>query len=266
MPGRTDAPSLLVALTLAVSACEPPTDPIDQPPRRLVIHAVLDNGTNGQLVKVQYLDSQFGHSLRTVDGANVTITTPTGQEFPATRLLPDGDYAVIGLGLGGAADLVPGGTYTLRVTTPAGEVATGTTTVPQRNTFSNTIQISNFDRDRDTLRLSWARVPLAARYQATFESTIDLGGGFGTLIQRHSIFTDTSLTLAGTARTLDNEAVFPRGALTLIVVSAVDDNYFTYYHPTVDPFAGSPPSRLTGALGVFGSLVHVQSVVVFVND
>ena len=256
---------MVCAALLSTAACEPPTDPIDTPQRRLVVHAVLDNGTSEQMVTVQYLDGQAGHDLSHVSGASVTITTPTGQEFPGMEL--DGPrYAVIGLGLGGAAELVPGGTYTLRVTTPAGEVVTGTTTVPQRNTFSNTIQIGNFDRDRDTLRLSWPAVPLAAHYQATFESSISLGGGVRTLIQRHSMFTDTSLTLAGTARTIDNETVFPRGALTLIVVSAVDDNYYTYYHPTVDPFAGAPPSRLTGALGVFGSVVHVQSVFIFVND
>lgn len=30
---------------------------------------------------------------------------------------------------------------------------------------------------------------------------------------------------------------------------------YTYYHATVDPFAGIPPSRLQGALGFFESFV-----------
>ena len=65
------------------------------------------------------------------------------------------------------------------------------------------------------------------------------------------------MTIAGTARTLDDDPVFASGFRAVVVVSAVDDNYYTYFRTTVDPFAGAPPSKLTGALGVFGSIAPV---------
>jgi hypothetical protein len=40
-----------------------------------------------------------------------------------------------------------------------------------------------------------------------------------------------------------------------VTVSAVDVNYYDYYRAQSDPFAGAPPSHLTGAVGVFGAYV-----------
>lgn len=251
---------LLVALSLGASACEPPTDPIATPERRLVVHAVIDAGNFGQQVKVQYLDSEQGHELRHVPGASVTITAPDGAVFTAIEVNVGttedrgATYIVANLGTGvlgaDATPVIPGGTYLLRVVTPAGEEVTGSSTVPAFDGIPTTATFRNFRSDRDTLRLNWRRIPLAARYQVTIKgSEMADEDSF----RSHTFFADTSIELAGTARSLDNRPLFAPGGTTFLMVSAVDENYFAYYHPTVDPFAGAPPTRLVGALGVFGS-------------
>jgi hypothetical protein len=51
--------------------------------------------------------------------------------------------------------------------------------------------------------------------------------------------------------------VFVAGSAAVVYVHAVDDNYYAYYQPTADPFAGAPPTRLTGGFGVFGSVSEI---------
>lgn len=155
--------------------------------------------------------------------------------------------------------LKPGGEYTLRIKTPTVE-ATATTTVPRYTALplAGTEASAPFDRERDTLRLAWPAVPLARRYQVDVYSEGKTRGG---LSDPYTIFTDTSVTIPGTIRTLDNEPVFRAGTNAWVVVSAIDDNYYTYYHPIVDPFAGAPQSRIQGAIGVFGVIVPVIRVV-----
>jgi hypothetical protein len=247
---------ILVAVVLA--ACEPPTDPIEKPDRRLVIHAILDANTSSQEVMVEHLDGAFGHRLVRVGGAEVTITTPDGEVFTAIEI--DNDEVGLQyrlLGLGHPTPLVPGGTYTLRVRTALGEEATGTTTLPEFTQSTHEV-VQTLERSRDTVSLSWNRVPLAKRYEIYIEAVLVFEDR--QFFQRtYRAFTDTSITIAGTARTLDNDAVFIPGSSALVHVAAVDDNYYTYYHTSVDPFAGAPPSRLTGALGVFGSIAPVRT-------
>jgi hypothetical protein len=43
------------------------------------------------------------------------------------------------------------------------------------------------------------------------------------------------------------------------MVAAVDTNYYQYYRVPGDPFTPAVPSRLTGGLGVFGSVVPVYA-------
>jgi hypothetical protein len=224
----------------------------------LIVHAVLDPNASSQTVLVQYIDGSFGHSPTEIFGALVTITAPDGGIFFANEQgLGAGRhyYSVVGLGIGSGQQIVPGGTYTLHVYAPEGEEATGTTTVPEFARTADQIEVfSSFYRATDTLRLSWEPMPLAKRYEVTVESFF----GSSPLGGTYRVFADTSITIAGTARTIDNDPVFPEGGSAAVVVAAVDDNYYTYYHPSVDPFAGAPPSRLTGALGVFGSIVPIS--------
>jgi hypothetical protein len=160
--------------------------------------------------------------------------------------------------------LRPGGTYVLKVSAripglvgpngePVFQEASGTTTIPQAELPGDVVQFNAFYRSRDTLRLEWPRVPGAKSYQVAIRSEFTSHGATFAY-ETHTQFADTSVTIAGTARTLENNPVFRDGTSATVVVAAVDENYYEYYHPTVDPFAGAPPSRLTGALGFFGSV------------
>jgi hypothetical protein len=248
----------LAALGAALAACEPPTDPIAAPEPRLVIHAVLDAGAGFQQVKVEYLDSSIGHELVGAQ-AEVSIETPDGEVILAMDpdQLPPGAPAR-GLYLVPLASLVPGGTYTLRVETPSGDLAIGTTTVPAYQAIPNIDFVTRLNRSQDTVFMSWSPMQGAARYQVAVHNTVVIPNGPSFEEQTMRTFTDTSVTIAGTARTLDNDPVFYGGGSAAVHAVAVDDNYYAYYKLNIDPFAGAQPSRLTGALGVFGSVVPVK--------
>lgn len=214
-----------------------------------------------QLVKLDWVGGEPGQlpSLR-----DVTVTIATSDQLWTGRFeapvagSPTAVIYRIPL-LGGVPILQPGGEYTLRIKTPTVE-ASGTTTVPRYAALPPAVtEVSAaFDRERDTLRLAWPAVPLARRYQVDVYSESKSRGG---LSDPYTVFTDTSVTIPGTIRTLDNEPVFRAGANAWVVVNAIDDNYYTYYHPIVDPFAGAPQSRIQGAIGVFGSIVPVARMV-----
>ena len=266
MSGRTRSAAIVLACALPL-ACEPPTDPIPVVARQLVVQGVLDLGARSQMVSVEWMENG-APGPNDVTGATVSITTPDGITMRATedvytpRVRFDGkpDSALwngmyrVDLQKHGVV-LLPGATYVLDVRAPDGTHATGTTTMPQLSNAPDDIGLSTFNRLRDTLRLSWRRVPGAKSYQVVVRSYRTQNPGFTESL--YSIFADTSATIAGTARTFDDEAIFGFGLRADVVVSAVDDNYYTYFHATFDPFASAPPSRLTGALGVFGSIAPV---------
>jgi hypothetical protein len=220
---------------------------------------VLDAGSPFQDVKVEVLDGNFGHRLVGLGGAEVTITTPHGEVFVATAVdNSEGfHYHIDGLGAGTQTPLLPGGTYSLYVRTPLGEEVRGTATVPQYSPEPIPEDFSTLDRARDTVRLDWQRVPLAARYEVVVQA-IRQGGTQQFRETTYREFTDTSIAIAGTARTLENDEVFRPGSIAQILALAVDDNYYSYYKLHVDPFAGAPPSRLIGAVGVFGAIAPVR--------
>jgi hypothetical protein len=264
---RRVASAIVCALQLA---CEPPTDPIPPAAKQLVVQGVLELGGQNPMVSVEWMEN--GTLPRSeVTGAFVSITTSDGRVMPAIEdvyiytggfgnqprdsALWNGMYRLDLQKNGGI--LLPGATYTLDVLTPGGQGthATGKTTIPFMVNAPDDVGLSSFNRLRDTLRLSWKRVPGAKSYQVTVRTFPPQNQAEARSI--YTIFTDTSVTIAGTARTFDNDPVFAPGLRAAVVVAAVDDNYYTYFRPTVDPFAGVAPSRLTGALGVFGSIAPV---------
>jgi hypothetical protein len=251
----------MIALLACVAACEPPTEPIAPGRAYLLIHAVLDAGAPHQEIRVERVASGFNQNVTVVSGAEVTVITPDGLHFLAReyfypRTSTTAGYLLTQLGTN-AIPLVPGGRYTLHVLTPAGEEASGTTIVPLAPAFELPVILPEFRRAQDTLRLQWPRVAGAAGYEVDIKNAPIGSQGFFT---DYSVFTDTSITIAGNARTIENEQVFRPGYSAFVSVVAVDANYYTYYHPVVDPFAGAPPSRLTGAIGVFGSVAPLRLV------
>jgi hypothetical protein len=247
----------LVAALLLVG-CVNLEDPAPSQTTRLVVHGILDTQSSRQTVLVYRARTGLPSAVEDdgisedepIANAQVSITDPDGTTWFAGRFLTQsGECCIPGIYIfprspTGGLVVTPGGTYTLRIRTPAGEEVTGTTTVPRAAPVATNSPIIFFPR-RDTLRLAWPRVPGAASYEVLILSHFD---------REYRAFADSSFTLAGTALTLAGDEIFSSGDDAVVVVSAVDANYYDYYRSQSDPFAGAAPSHLTGAMGVFGSI------------
>jgi hypothetical protein len=255
----------LVALA-AMSGCVVTTD-VERPPQSIVVHAVLDMGSRDQLVllerslagvKVPDGASSFSPSALPILGASVTITGPNGVAMVAREdRLTDSAHAVKGvyrLSLDEyGATLQPGGRYVLRVHTDLGDVS-GTTTLP-RGEAATASELEDFFMLSDTLRVSWPRVDGAHSYEVRLHSFYEKDPS--SIYDSYVIFADTAVQIPGSARDFDDGRIFLAGLSMRVVVSAVDANYYEYFRQTSDIFLGGAPSRLTGAIGVFGSMVPV---------
>jgi Domain of unknown function (DUF4249) len=267
----------LGAVTLCVAAaCTFDEKAIAVQPPQVVVHAVLDPGTQEQEVLVERTlsgsmdirkDQRFdpedpintGSGIP-VSGAEVTITGPdgtlTGFEAPVTGRSPSyssGRYLVV-FGGGGSPPLRRAGRYQLRVRTPDGAVVTGTTVVPDIAPVGVGARLDLFNRDRDSLRLTWRSVAGARAYFVRVESP------FGAFL----LFTDsTHITLDGDLRNYfatSLQRVFIPGFRQRVSVAAVDSNFFDYYRSRNDPFTGSGIiNNLEGGIGLFGAAVNISA-------
>lgn len=222
----------------------------------LLVEAVLDLGSTRQTVLVRSIGGAIAGGVSPASGASVAIITPDGAELMAVEDETDfrGAY-VVDLETYGAR-LNPGATYTLRVVARGGREATGTTTIPLASPVAESPDVQEFSRSADTLRAQWPRVPGAKSYYVVVNGSYQYAPpGFSQV--NYAAFVDTSFTLPGTIDDVDSDEAFFPGDTATVVVAAVDDNFYRYYHANVDPFAGAPPSRLQGAVGVFGSLVPI---------
>lgn len=237
---------------------EKPTAPTQS---QLVVHAVLDARVSLQTVLVARSQGGVQQTAagsvtddEPISGATVTITAPNGgvmiaTEGPANSPLSGTPGTYFYTPSQSGVTLIGGGTYRLFVRTPRGEEATGTTTIPMPPTGGpTTLPSSSFSRQSDTLRLRWPSTAGARRYELLIRSR---SAG------EYRIFTDTVAAIPGTTLTINGDTLFPIGGRATILVSAVDANYYDYYRAQSDPFAGTAPSHLTGAVGVFGSITPV---------
>jgi hypothetical protein len=268
-PARKWRRGAAVLLVLAF-ACRDLESPIDPGRRQLVVHAVLDASLPVQYVIVERARTGEYSSTEVIEqepvlGATVTITGPDGPALTGveSRNAPRDDvnfapaFPVVVYRVSLDRPLVTGGTYRLSIRTPLGEEVTGTTTIPSVKPFqvSDSVVIRSFFRQQDTLRLSWPHVEGAGGFQVNTYASYT----------RYVTFSDTAVSLPGLMRTIDNEPVFPHGSNMAVIVSAVDSAYYEYYRVQSDPFAGIPPGRLRGAVGVFGSVVPFLAVGLNVN-
>lgn len=257
--------SAALGLLIAVSAgCTFPEKQIAPGERHLVVHAVLDLGTRDQKILLGYTD---GAVIGAQPGVpQVSITTPEGvqmfgipdsQRFVFdTTLRSNGEYRVPLDAYG--VTLVPGATYTLHVHMPAGDDATGTTTIPLASGVSVPIAAEPFDRLRDSVRLSWPTVSGAESYEILVLRDSTRVPYRQPPMVKYDAFTTHALTFSGTAHPpFDDADMFEPQFQTIVLVSAVDINYYQYYRVLSDPLSGAAPSHLTGALGVFGSVVPI---------
>lgn len=259
---------MIVAVLLA--GCTNLEDPAPSQNTRLVVHGILSPVTNVQEILIYRARTGVPDTVvrsgelrdEPVADAEVTITAPDGTTSAAARAAtPSGDCCEPGIYLFEPAPVGPtmtaGGTYTLRIRTPSGEEVTGTTTIPEGPSALAVPSARGFNRLRDTLRLSWPRVAGAASYEIIIR--IPRVG------DQYRTFADTAFVIAGTALTIAGGEIFQSGQEVDVIVSAVDANYYDYYRSQSDPFAGAAPSRLTGAVGLFGSVAPIFSTVLQVR-
>ena len=259
-----------LVLAAATTACVQTTS-VSPDANTLVVHAVLDPGAQHQFIVVQTTTGALV-TQRQLTHAVVTIATPDGRtltaverqdsaavsvprcekcSFPFPKVTTIYDVDV------GAAGLVPGGTYQLRVVAPDGRTVTGRTTIPNAVLSTAPLPTQTIDRDRDTVSVQWSRVAGARSYQVFIRSTAG----------SYSLFADTSVVLPGTLQVLDNgEDVFERRLSHQLAVIAVDQNYFDYYHRTSDFFTATGlVMHLDGGIGVFGSVVTIATRTIVVE-
>jgi Domain of unknown function (DUF4249) len=262
-----------------VAACTFDEKTVAVQPPQVVVHAVLDPGSQEQQVLVerslsgavnirgnQRFDSEdpinTGDGIP-ISGAEVTISGPdgtvTGFEAPVPgrpSSYSSGRYVVF-FGTSSeptAPALRRGVRYQLRVRTPDGAVVTGTTIVPDIAPVGFGSRLDLFNRDRDSLRLTWRDVVGARAYLVRVESP------FGAFL----LFTDsTHITLKGDLRNYfasSLQRVFIPGFRQRVSVAAVDSNFFDYYRSRNDPFTGSGIiNNLEGGIGLFGAAVNINT-------
>jgi hypothetical protein len=184
-----------------------------------------------------------------VDSALVTITGPDGVAMTGVEVADSALGRVYRVRPSAYSEaLAPGGTYHLHVHIQSGADVTGETTIPNAQPSAAQPTMAAFDDATDTLRMSWPAVNGAASYEVRVQSTAGVYAQFG----------DTSAVLPGTLRSLEGKIVFQVPLDHTVVVSAVDEAYYEYYRTNSDEFTGTVvQGNLTGAEGVFGSLVEV---------
>jgi hypothetical protein len=249
-------------------------------PAQVVVHAVLDPGTQVQQVLVERTLSGSVDITKNqrfdpedpintgggvpITGCEVSISGPDGlvrgveaqvggqpSSYSSGRYIMTFVAANTPVATGG---LRLGGRYSLRVRTPDGTVVTGTTVIPAVLPFVPSSRLDPFNRDADSLRLKWLDVKGARSYLLRVESP------FGPFL----LFSDsTHLTLPGDLRNYfaaSLERVFIPGFRQRATLAAVDSNYYDYYRSRNDPFTGSGIiNSLQGGIGLFGSAVNINS-------
>ena len=261
----------------ALAACTFDEHAVAVQPPQVVVHAVLDPGTLEQqehversqsgavaIVESPRFDSEDpinpGGGIP-IGGAQVTISGPdgtlTGFEARVTdrpASYSSGRYVVAFGAPGSSTPLRRGARYQLRVRTPDGGEVTGTTVVPDITPVGAGTRVDVFNRDRDSVRITWRNVAGARSYLLRVESP------FGAFLQ---FIDSTNVTLKGDLRNYfasSLQRVFIPGFRQRVSVAAVDSNYFDYYRTRNDPFTGSGIiNNLSGGIGIFGAAVNIGS-------
>ena len=241
----------VAATTALMASCRNLDSPTAANQSQLVVQGVMDTQTPEQMVLLYRARTGAPLAIGGISNeqpvldASVEITLPNGDRVIA-KSEQDGSYDFMPEAIG--VNVKQGGTYVLHVRTAEGEDVTGSTTVPMAPPQVQHVFGSLLVRARDTLRLSWPKVPNARAYEVLVRNS------------NYRTFTDTAIAIPGTALTLAGDMVFPPGVFADVVVSAVDVNYYDYYRAQSDPFAGAPPSHLAGAVGVFGAIAPILDV------
>ncbi|HKH90241.1 MAG TPA: hypothetical protein VKA54_00485 [Gemmatimonadaceae bacterium] len=258
-----------VMTMLVVTACEIEKVGIPQPERRVALHGVLSASAFSQVVLLERtrngsisvrgpsfeLEDPLGSDSGIAENdAIVTLTTPSG----ATLVAREDNTVLFSTGGGVYRFSLPGsalernGTYRLSVLTRSGERLGAETVVPS-GAVAVVAESRTFDRSGDPLVVEWPPTPGARSYLVRVETP------YGP----RSFFTaDTRVRLSGDLRNADLDAlphVFIPGFPQTVTVSAVDSNYYDWFRTHNDALSGTGViNRVSGGLGVFGSLVRLR--------
>lgn len=273
---RACPPALLLLLLVLGSACELTERVVAPGEPTVIVQAVVSRTRPEQYVTVEYSRTGAqGAAFRTaINGAVVTLAYPGSACVPAIDTLRElnelvlPDSVIVRSGryrTSVPCSHPPGQRLQLRVVTPAGEVVTGTLTVPGAAAYhvgAGGVEAAPFsemtlDRVTDTLRI--ALDPLVARAMqvevraAEDHETIALYAFFDTL--------GVSLpgNLVNPFEGDSGEAVFGPGRYYDLTVAAMDSNYYDFVRSFSDPLTGRGfLNHLDGGVGVFGAVEAQQ--------
>jgi len=262
---------LVVSGAMALASCELGTITVAKTQPSIVVHAVLNPSVSTQVILVERTltgaipvhDTTFNPNDPIVSDGGIPVSGARVEIIDSAGFVQSGveDLKTLNNGQGAGVYRVPfpnslrlGMRYQLHIVTPQGEEVTAFTRVPFPEFASTGALTRTFNRDRDSIVVAWKRVPAARAYALRVESP------FGPFF----LFTDSlRFRLTGDLRNLfasDLQRVFIPGFRQDVLIAAVDSNFFDYYRTNNDPFTGSGIiSRLNGALGMFGSMVTLNS-------
>lgn len=255
---------------VAMAGCEIEKVQIPQPPSQVAMHAVLSASAASQVVLLERTRNGsvtvYGSPFDLADpvvsdhgiaepGASVRMVTPAGDTIDAiedSQVRDDRKGAgIYRFALSGTA-LQRGARYRLLVNTTQGEQLVAETIVPSGAPAMSALS-RTFDRSGDTVTLSWPAAAAARAYWVRVETP------FGPRF----FFTDsTHVRLTGELRNTQATGlprVFIPGFQQPVTVSAVDSNYYDWYRSHNNAVSGEGlVNRVSGGLGVFGSLVRLE--------
>ena len=282
----------LLALPFATAACDltPVEIPLGEP--MVIVHAVMRSDQAHQFIVVERsltgeVDATFlGKVIPTegapqipIEGATVQVTnldlpddscgSPVRFEQDINNPAVD-TYPGVYWAPAGCPSMRPGDSLELSVETPEGEVVTGSALVTGMASASLTVlgetfpfgadTVITFNRDRDILRLSVE--PVAGRLlQVEVLRVGELDMSYGEDVWSGAkIFADTmSVAIPGdlvdAGGWSDGGDVFRAGRDYIMTVAVTDVNYYDFSRSRNNSFTGRGfLNRLTGGIGVFGSL------------
>jgi hypothetical protein len=259
------------AAIMTLASCDIGTVIVPKTQPSIVVHAVLNANLATQVILVERTlsgaipvhDSSFNPADPIVSDGGIPVTGATVEVIDSAGFvrtaLEDRAVSTNGQGAGVyrvtfAAGLRLGARYRLHIVTVQGEEVTAFTRIPFPEFASTGALTRTFNRDHDSIVVEWKRAAAARAYALRVESP------FGPFF----LFTDSlRFRMNGDLRNLfaaDLPRVFIPGFRQDVLIAAVDSNFFDYYRTNNDPFTGTGIiSRLTGALGMFGSMVTLNS-------
>jgi hypothetical protein len=266
---------LLPLLPLCLTSCELTEVTVAPGDPRVVVQAVLSAGATEQFVVVER--SLTGEVLATgtddgippgepripITGAVVVLDHegPSSCATPVDTLAPEAGASGI-YQTSSSCDLEPGDRVRLTVTTPDGDVVTGTTTIPGARAVSVRLatdsatavgQLLELDRERDTIRI---RVDaILARAMQVEVRRFDDPDEIAVYLFTDSLGVALPGDLINPFEGDDGEPVFEVGREYFLTVAVTDTNYYDFVRSRSDPFTGRGfLNHLEGGIGVFGSV------------